>query len=386
MADQARAGRRLALFFTHGVSLRTWDELGSLERETALYRRLRAHLDGVTFITYGGPEEADYAGRLPGIDICCNQQRLPLDEYAAAIPDLHRPAFQGAPILKTNQMPGAEVAVAVAERYRLPLVARCGYLWSLNAAREHGECSSQAEQARAVERRAFTRAARCVVTTETLRRHVCAAYDLPAERVSVVPNYVLTDQFRPMPAAPPVPGRIVFVGRGGPEKNLPALLEALQGLPVQLILIGGAAHYPDLRARAAALNLDVVFRGNRPHAELPLELNQAEVFVLPSLWEGHPKALLEAMACGRPVVATDVPGIRDVVTHLETGYLCGTSADSLRAAVQTVLADKALQARLGARAREYVHARFGLEQVLRQELSVLSAAGGWRDPGQVADV
>lgn len=153
MAERACAGRGLALFFTRGVSLRTWDELGSLERETALYRRLRAHLDGVTFIIYGGPEEADYAGRLPGIDICCNRQRLPLDEYAAAIPDLHRPAFQGAPVLKTNQMPGAEVAATVVERCRLPLVALCGYLWSLNTAREHGERSPQAEQARAVELR-----------------------------------------------------------------------------------------------------------------------------------------------------------------------------------------------------------------------------------------
>jgi glycosyltransferase involved in cell wall biosynthesis len=107
---------------------------------------------------------------------------------------------------------------------------------------------------------------------------------------------------------------------------------------------------------------------------LPEEINRSAVFVLPSLYEGHPKALIEAMSCGVAVVGTDVDGIRDVIRHGETGLLCEPTTDALAATLNRVLSDAALRNRLGQAAREFVVREYSLERVVALELATLAEA------------
>jgi predicted O-methyltransferase YrrM len=111
-------------------------------------------------------------------------------------------------------------------------------------------------------------------------------------------------------------------------------------------MIGDGPLRDVLEAAVAERRLPVEFLGTRPHAELPALLNRSAAFVLPSLYEGNPKALVEAMACGVPAIGARVPGIQEIVRHRETGYLCGTSADEIRAAMTDVLAPPAEYDRL----------------------------------------
>ena len=76
------------------------------------------------------------------------------------------------------------------------------------------------------------------------------------------------------------------------------------------------------------------------------------------------------MACGLPVIGTDVPGIRELIRHGETGYLCGTSPQELREAIKTVLGDRKLQERLGRSARAFVVEHFALEKIVPLELAL----------------
>lgn len=108
------------------------------------------------------------------------------------------------------------------------------------------------------------------------------------------------------------------------------------------------------------------------HIELPYCLNQASLLVLPSFHEGHPKALPEAMTCGLAVIGTEVPGIREVIRHDERGYLCGSSPEEIRSAIQDVLGDADLRVRMGRNAREFVVEHFALERVVEMELALLS--------------
>lgn len=367
---------RLVLFFTKGMSLRAWDEIGMLDREVALYRRLRPYLGGIAFVTYGDVGDLEYARQLKGIDILCNEQNLSIEEYANAIPDLHGDYLKTVHVLKTNQIQGADVAVAVKQRYDCRLVTRCGFLWSEFAEREFGKDSQEAKTAHRNEQASFTQADLVVVTTSATRNYVNVGYQVAPEKISVIPNYVPTDRFKPLPHVRPVSGRICCVGRHDPQKNLLALFEAVAGLPVQLVFIGGVGMPGQLEAKARELNLDVELKGNMPNAALPAELNLAEIFVLPSLWEGHPKTILEAMACGRPVIGTDVPGIRELIVHGENGYLCQPDSASIRAAVETLLGNKELQAHLGKKARAFVEEHFSLERILGMELAMLQHVAG----------
>jgi len=361
----------LVLFFTRGISLKTWNDVGMLDREVALYRALRQHLRAITFVTYGDVRDLRHVKQLNGIRIICNILRLPQRLYSRVLSDVYPMLWEGPVVFKSNQIPGADVALEASRRFRKKFIARCGYLYSEFMEREHGSSSRQAQRARILERKVFTAADRVVVTTLAMRHSVVQRYQIPAEHVIVIPNYIETSLFRPISNGSISLKRICFVGRLEEQKNLFALLEAVRGLDVELVMVGSGRLSERLRKEVNFRGLAVRFLGNVQHRELPKILNNAEAFVLPSFYEGHPKALLEAMACGLPVIGTDVPGIREIIRHRETGFLCGTSSDEIRAAIQETLSDRDLRTRMARNAREFIVEHFTLEQVVKMELALL---------------
>ncbi len=105
--------------------------------------------------------------------------------------------------------------------------------------------------------------------------------------------------------------------------------------------------------------------------DMPEVYRQAQVVVLPSMGEGLPTALLEAAACERPIVATDVPGCREVVVDGETGLLVPPNdPEALAAAVERLLDDPALGRRLGKNARRRVEENFSDQTINQQTLEV----------------
>ena len=83
-----------------------------------------------------------------------------------------------------------------------------------------------------------------------------------------------------------------------------------------------------------------------------------------------PKTLLEAMACGLPVLGTDVDGIREVIRHGENGILCDADPKSIREAIISVMEDKELKEKVGEKARKTVEQRFSLDKLTNKELEL----------------
>jgi glycosyltransferase involved in cell wall biosynthesis len=328
----------------------------------------------VRFVTYGDSRELDFADRLPGMTIHCNRWNLPLNIYTRLLPWMHAPGLQRSDVIKTNQLNGVQVAVRAARLWRKPLIARCGYMWSEFVARHQDAAldtiTPAVQRARAVEDDSFRRATRIVVTTDAMADAVKQRVPSAATKTAIVPNYVATDHFAPFHGQP-TSVDILFVGRLAAQKNLAALLEAIVPLDLRLMIIGSGSLSEPLQQRFASIAPRIQWHPNVPNHELPRYMNAAHIFVLPSHYEGHPKALIEAMSCGLPVIGTDVPGIRELIRHGETGYLCGTAPEDIRAAIQTVLADADLRSTLGKNARRYVLEHFALDQIAEQELALL---------------
>ena len=164
-----------------------------------------------------------------------------------------------------------------------------------------------------------------------------AARKLGARDVRVVPSGVEIPEHVREPAEPP---HVLFVGRLSPEKGILEFLEATEGLP--RVIVGDGP----LRDRVPEA------RGFVPHAQLGVYYERAAVVCVPSRREGYGVAAHEAMAYGRPVVATAVGGLVDAVDDQVTGVLVQPGdAGALRAAVERLLADGPLRRRLGADAR-----------------------------------
>ena len=156
---------------------------------------------------------------------------------------------------------------------------------------------------------------------------------------------------------------LLWTGRLDPVKRLDDLISAAaivnRSIPIQLLLAGEGPDRPRLERRVGRSGIAdrVHLLGRR--TDVPRLLKMADVFVFPSLTEGMPNALLEAMAAAVPIVATDAPGNRDLITHNENGLLVPTGdCEKLAGAIANLLRDKTLRQRLGACAAGTIDRQF----------------------------
>jgi glycosyltransferase involved in cell wall biosynthesis len=127
------------------------------------------------------------------------------------------------------------------------------------------------------------------------------------------------------------------------------------GNEARLYLIGDGPLRSELAKQAEELGIaaHVSFLGRKPYEEIPLWINSADVVTLTSLSEGLPSILLETMGCGRPMVATDVGGISEVLKHGETGLLVPPEdVSQIAISLKQILEDEALCKQMGERALE----------------------------------
>ncbi len=362
---------RLTLFFTYKASLERWERVGMFDREVALYKRYQEKGIDVSFVTYGKNDRVLFGKRLPGIEILCNEKNLPTRLYAAFLPFLHARALSKTDVIKTNQTPGGLVALRSSRLFKKPLFARCGYLHSEFALNRYGKNSREARSALAEETRLFKNASRIAVTTPSMQQSILSRLPEVQKKIVVIPNYVDTEVFTP--GNTPRDIDLLFVGRLILQKNLFALLEALEGLRLRAVMIGSGPLEQKLRNHADDLGVEITWIDKVPNHALPAYFNRAKLFILPSLYEGHPKTLIEAMACGVPVIGADSPGIREIIRDGETGALCGTDSESIQKTIKTLLASDSLRNTLGRNAREFAAANYSIEHILEREYRVLMA-------------
>lgn len=204
------------------------------------------------------------------------------------------------------------------------------------------------------------------------------AMGLPAHRVSCTPGGVNTATFRPpiRPQRREARARLdldegavvfLFLGRLEAVKGLDTLLEAWHrsesGKHRRLLIVGDGAQAQALRQKRRRLGLsNVTFEGAAN--DVIQYLYAADVFVLPSWWEGLSNALLEAMAAGLPVVVSDTPGNRAVVEDRVTGriFCCGDASDLANGL--SYFEVRSHRKRIGERAREMVEQHYSLDSAV----------------------
>ncbi|MBI4347714.1 MAG: glycosyltransferase [Elusimicrobia bacterium] len=172
------------------------------------------------------------------------------------------------------------------------------------------------------------------------------------------------------------------VGRLDVQKGHRYLIEAVAKLkaaqPVKLAIAGDGPLRRELESLARQLRVeeDVAFLGEVK--DVPAWLSAFDVFALPSLWEGLPNAMLEAMAMGLPVVATNVDGVPEILQHDVDGLLCAPKdSQSLFVQLQDLVMDPELRSKLGASAKRAIKERFKLMDMISnyEKLYATLAAG-----------
>jgi len=225
---------------------------------------------------------------------------------------------------------------------------------------------------------------RVITNADAVRNHLLSHGATPNRKIVVIRNGLDIGEFdeaSKRPPEPPLPtprNRLVIgaVGRLEPQKGMRYLIEAFSLLPddlppTDLWIAGGGCEADALRKQVAALGIEprVTFLGSR--RDVPAILRHVDVFAMPSLWEGLPNAVLEAMAAGRPVVATSVDGTPEAVEHARTGLLVPPAdPPALVNAMATLLRDAALRTEYGSAGRVKVDRDFSMERMVKETSGV----------------
>ena len=191
-----------------------------------------------------------------------------------------------------------------------------------------------------------------------------------------LPNGVDTKVFKPKKSYRLLkPPTILYVGRLEPQKNLLNLLTALSHLKksVKIVLVGQGSQQQQLLRTAKKLGVNLIIKSAIKHQNLPKVYRSADIFILPSLVEGSPKALLEAMASGLPCIASDISEHQEIINSGKTGLLVEPEALNLSRSIKILLSSFHQRTRLGRASHRHIQAKFDITPIMDREIAILKS-------------
>lgn len=359
---------------TKGMSLAEWDRIGILSREIESYNILAEYFNKICIFTYGGADDLSYKNNFASnVEIIYKDRSIRDGVYCFFIAFFRSKELKKCSFLKTNQMKGVlGVVIARIVNRKIKLIIRTGYCQSFTYRKERR--FYKYIKYFLIEYLAYKLCYRGIVTSKKIRDYVVKKYNIRKNKIKIVPNYINTELFKPNYDIKKYSDRIIFVGRISREKNLKNLVRALEGLDLKLDIVGQGPQKRDLKKLATDLSVDINFLGTVMNDQLSDVLNRYKIFVLPSLYEGAPKSLMEAMSCELACVGTDVEGINELIKDKTTGLLSRTNSESLKKSIQSLREDDKLCFELGEKARQCILENYSIKNQIKKEIDIYERA------------
>lgn len=217
--------------------------------------------------------------------------------------------------------------------------------------------------------------------------------------IHIIPNGIDTERFKPMEKNSVLAEAlglvdekkkeerkfvIGFVGELREKKGMETLLlgytQLSKKMPVSLLIVGEVREGEDKKRleefQISNIHLPITITGHVPHKDLPAYYSLMDIFVHPSLRDGMPNAVLEAMACGVPVLATPVGGVKDVLQDSVNGFFVNVNdAEGLTQKMAELLNQPTKRETVGRSARETVMSQYTLEKELQANLQIYASLG-----------
>ena len=238
---------------------------------------------------------------------------------------------------------------------------------------------------------------RVICVSQSVRDHHAGKSKLPDDAYAVIPWGVDVEKFRRDEASrqrlrsawqlADDDVLLAFVGRLEFYKGVETLLAALgllasAGRAVRAVIAGDGPRRQAVEEFIAHGPGGSLVRMLGMVCDVPGVLSAADVYVMPSLWEGWPLALGEAMSASLPAIGSDVPGIRDLIVPQQTGLLVERqNADALASAIGLLVADGPMRARLGKAGRRRIVDQFSIEQTVAAHERLYDEIAGHRRHG-----
>lgn len=370
---------KILVTLSAGMSLASWEKIGIASRELGYYNALSEHTGPIEFLSYGDPEiDQKILDKYENLSVRCVPFSPRIGRYSALSKSLYGPLLlkknNDYNIIRSNQFDGAWTAMLTAERIGVPFILRCGYIFSKNYEKRRPGRTLRVHLVRKLEKFIASRAKLIIVTYEDAKKFFIDYHKVHPDKIHVIGNSIDVDLFRGCAATTKTVRDVVCVARHEPNKNLMTLIRACKDLGATLSLVGSGSRTEELKREAKRLNADVYFFGQIPNHELPAVLNDHKIFLLPSYYEGNPKALLEAMAASLPVIVSDIPEHRNIIRDGAEGLLCKTNAEDIKERLKFLLSNQMLRDSLASAARKLAIKKYSRSVNAAKEAKLLMKA------------
>jgi glycosyltransferase involved in cell wall biosynthesis len=348
------------------MSLKKWNLRGQLSRELSFYNEL-CNKGGLKLIIFSyGRKDAAFAKDYPNIKVLelfnWIPKRLPFSvqnliyHFFSLI--LYRKYFKTVLISKTNQFRAARFGLLLKFLYQIPLVVRMGFY--------HSHFKEIPSRLRAEERFTFKKADLIITTSFEAGSFIERQYNISPTKILGMCNSIDLIKFKPSNVDKEYD--LIFVGRLEKVKNIQLMLEAIQGSNLKTLIIGSGS-LNHLIEKATKEDHNIKWKERVENSDLPLYLNKSRCFLLFSQYEGNPKALLEAMACGLPGIGTNVPGIRECIEPGITGILVNQDPQTIKSQIIELLANKNQIVSMAINAENWVRNQSDLNKNINREVN-----------------
>jgi glycosyltransferase involved in cell wall biosynthesis len=344
-------------------SLNSLDEIGSLHRALDIHRKFVQAGWKVTFYTNDitrKPLDIGFKAKVYSQWPYILPKKLN-SLYQFLMPLLRFRSGRKADVILTLQAFSASSAINAGKLWGAKVVARCGMVYG-ESAETLKKTGNRTDRQMRCEKKIFLNADKCIIPTAELADWVVNNYKVNREKIVIGPNNVDIELFKPA-AKVKKDIDVICVGRLVDKKRHDILLEALADTNYKIEIIGQGKMKQRLLNIADKASADIVLIDRVENDILPEHFNRSKIYVNIAAWEGHPKALIEAMSCGLACVGAKSPGIENQIIDGQTGLLVEPEPKQIRGAIERLLADDKLRENLGKNAREYAARHFSLDTV-----------------------
>lgn len=359
---------KLGVFLGIGESFNDFKIKGQYELIVNYHlKNYSKHFDEVFVFSYADEKMSIFGN----VHILPNRFTLHRYIYSFILPILYRNLIKQCNVIRALQLTGGIPAFVARIILKIPYVFNYGFDYP-RIAQIEGK-PFRAYLLRCIASPIMKYASAILVTS---RRFTARFPNFALSKTKHIPNGVDTQLFKLLKVKKNK--TILFVGRLEKQKNLENLIMAcanLKKLKYQLLFIGDGSLKQKLVSLAHRLDVSLKIISSVSHTKLPRLISKAEIFILPSLIEGQPKALLEAMSCQMPVIASDISAHREIIISGNNGILCTATPQGIQQAFTKLVSNQKLAKQLGREARKTIVSGYSMSQLNKREVALLHKCG-----------
>jgi glycosyltransferase involved in cell wall biosynthesis len=317
---------KIAVLLTFDQSLVNWKVNGHLDREIFYYKELyKKYKIKTTFISYGPDSENNLISKYKYLNVISVGSKLGFKKsffYRFVISFFLfffiKKDLKNINIIRTNQLWGSWVLLLFKFLSKKKILIRCGYEPNQNLELEKGFTSHKLFYF-IFSFISYRLSNHIIVTTLDIKKYIKKKFKL-IKKISVIPNFINIKNFRSYNIKK-IENKILFIGRNSKEKNLSFLLNSIKELDIQLDILGPGYNLSQIQFLSKKYKIKINYLGILPNYRMPKVYNKYNIYVSTSDYEGNPKTILEAMACGCIVIARNTQGSNSIILNRNNGYL-----------------------------------------------------------------